>query len=98
MTITLNLAHKEVLVYLPKHIEPVVKAIMNGHTCTVNGYLRRRVFITFIYLLFNYVNVINCQIISDFWAVLFPVDLVTKRAIIGCGQKSIFSSLSQLFP
>ena len=29
---------------------------------------------------------------SDFCAVLFPVDLDTKRAIIGCGQQSVFAS------
>ena len=34
----------------------------------------------------------NCVIITYCCAVLFPVDLVTKRAIIGGGQKSVFSS------
>ena len=34
----------------------------------------------------------NCVTIGYFCAFLFPVDLVTKRAIIGGGQKSVFSS------
>ena len=39
MTIPQNVACKEGLVYVPKHVEPVVKAVMNGLTCTVKGYL-----------------------------------------------------------
>ena len=34
----------------------------------------------------------NCVIVSYFCAFLFPIDLVTKGATNGGGQKSVFSS------
>ena len=41
-------------------------------------------------MLFNYTNVINCLIISFFCAVLFPVHLVTKRAILELASRASF--------
>ena len=37
---------------------------------------------------FNYMNVTICRIISYFCAVLFPVDLVTKRAILEVARRA----------
>ena len=50
-----------------------------------------------LYLLFNCMNAINYLIISYFSAVLFPVDLVTKRAMLEVARRAsscLFSLIS----
>ena len=42
-------------------------------------------------------NAINCLIISYFFPVLFPVDLVTKRAMLEVARRASSSLFSRIF-
>ena len=94
MTIPRNLACKYGLVYVPKH---------SRRTCCQSRYERPymhhkvifekdRIYLL-LYLLFNCMNAINYLIISYFGAVLFPVDLVTKRAMARRASSRLFSRI-----
>ena len=50
-----------------------------------------------LFLLFNYMNAINHLIISYFGTVLFPVDLVTKRAMLEVARRASSRLFSRIF-
>ena len=50
-----------------------------------------------LFLLFNYINNKNCVIISYFGAVLFPVYLLTKRAILEVARRASSRLFSRIF-
>ena len=98
MTIPRNLACKDGLVYVPKH---------SRRTCCQSRYERpymhrKAIFekasiYKLSYLLFNCMNAFNYLIISYFGAVLFPVDLVTKRAMLEVARRASSRLFSRIF-
>ena len=98
MTIPRNLACKDGLVYVPKY---------SHRTCCQSRYERpymHRKVIFYkasiykrLFLLFNYINNKNCVIISYFGAVLFPVYLLTKRAILEVARRASSRLFSRIF-
>ena len=98
MTIPRNLACKDGLVYVPKHLR---------RTCCQSRYEqpymhhkvifeKARIYLH-LYLPFNFMNAINYLIISYFGAVLFPFDFVTKRAMLEVARRASSRLFSRIF-
>ena len=98
MTTPRKLACKDSLVYVPIH---------SLRTCCQSRherpYMHRKVIFEnariylALYLLFNCMNAINYLIISYFGAVLFPFDLVTKRAMLAVARRASSRLFSLIF-
>ena len=98
MTIPRNLACKDGLVDVTKHSRRTCcqsryeRPYMHHKVIFENGWIYLALF-----LLFNCMNAINYLIISYFGAVLFPVDLVTKRAMLEVARRASSRLFSRIF-